>query len=125
MATMALRCEGGTLKSLGSVNTPREIHVAPERKSAFQRHQRSCCVRIRPCSSGRAKFTAGTPQSSRNARQRTSNSIATLASLGNGETDQNKSTSSDASTTFDVVILSNGPGEVAGWVKPAVRALRN
>lgn len=24
----------------------------------------------------------------------------------------------------DVVVLSNGPGEVAGWVRPAVRALR-
>lgn len=30
----------------------------------------------------------------------------------------------DASTRFDIVILSNGPGEVSTWVKPVVQAIK-
>ena len=37
---------------------------------------------------------------------------------------QTSSTSDSIPEPVDVVILSNGPGEVATWVKPVVRSLR-
>jgi hypothetical protein len=125
----AMRNGGGTFKMLGSCTTTQQTHVAPARYSMHQQHAE--CVRLPHRSTARALLarTGYKQRSFISARHRTYHTkTATSASTSDTTRGIPKSyggvASSKSAEIFDAVILSNGPGEVAGWVKPTVRALR-